>query len=48
MLTISQTFLRFIRWAGFVCGTWYKTVNDRMGVHRGAKRAFAPPWKLGL
>jgi len=24
-----------------VCGNRYKIVNDRMGVHRGAKRAFA-------
>ena len=40
-------FLRFIRWAGFVCGIWYKTVNDRMGVRRVGKCPF-PPRKFGL
>ena len=40
-------FLRFIRWAGLVCGTWYKIVNDCMGVRRVGKCPF-PPWKLGL
>jgi len=45
---LVTTFLRFIRWAGHVCGTWYKIVNDCMGVRRAAKRAFAPPgnWDL--
>jgi len=33
-------FLRFIRWAGFVCGTWYEIVNDRMGVRRWANARF--------
>jgi len=39
-------FLRFIRWAGLVCGTWYKIVSDCMGVRRVGKCPF-PPWKLG-
>jgi len=33
-------FLRFIRWAGVVCGTWYKRVNDRLGVRRVGKYPF--------
>jgi len=46
----SKTLLRFIRWAGRVCGTWYKIVNDRMGVHRvwEAKRAFALRLEIGI
>jgi len=42
MLTISQK--RFFVSRDelvLVCGTWYKIVNNRMGVRRGAKRAFA-------
>jgi len=38
----SKPFLRFIRWADLVCGTWYKIVSDRMGVRKWAKRTFAP------
>jgi len=40
-------FLRFIRWAGFVYGTWYKIVNDRMGVRRVGKYPF-PPLEFGI
>ena len=42
--------LRFIRWAGLVYGTWYKIVNDRMGVRRarGQNRNLPPALKLGL
>jgi len=35
-----KTFLHFIRWAGLVCGTWYKIVSDRTGVRRGANARF--------
>jgi len=35
-------FLRFIRWAGLVCGTWYKMVNERTGVRRVVKCLFPP------
>ena len=37
-------------WAGLVAGTWYKIVNDRMGVRRAgeAKRAFAPRLEIGI
>ena len=36
-------FLRFNRWAGLVCGTWYKIVNYRRTVRRGGKCPFCPP-----
>jgi len=39
-------FLRFIRWAGLVCGTWYKIVNDRTGVRRGVNARF--PLEIGI
>jgi len=51
MVTISQIrLLRFIRRAGLVCGTWYKIVNDRMGVRRAGRQNgnFSPAWILGL
>jgi len=35
-------FLLFIRWAGLVCGTWYKIVNDRMGVRKSGKTGISP------
>ena len=46
----SKALLRFIRWVGLVYGTWYKIINDRMGVHRAweAKRAFAPRLEIGI
>jgi len=43
MLTIIQkTFLRFVRWAGLVWGTWYKRVNYRMDVRRVGKTGIFP------
>ena len=43
-------FVHFIRRAGLVYGTWYKIVNDRMGVRRarGAKWEFAPRLETGI
>jgi len=35
-------FLRFIRWAGLVCETWYKIDNDRAGVRKGGQMPFFP------
>jgi len=35
-------FLLFIRWAGLVCGTWYKMVSERRGVRRVVKCPFPP------
>jgi len=40
MLTISQK--SFIRRGRLVCETWYKIVNDRMGVLRGGKTGISP------
>jgi len=41
-------FLRFIRSASLVYGTWYTIVIDRMGVRRVRKTSICPPWKLAL
>jgi len=37
-------------WAGLVYGTWYKIVNDGMGVRRAgeAKRVFALRLEIGI
>ena len=40
-------FLRFIRWAGLVCGNRYKIVNNRMGVRREGKTGICP-LKIGI
>ena len=40
-------FLRFVRWAGFVCGTWYKIGNDRTDLSQGGQMPVSPR-KLGL
>ena len=51
MLTISQKRF-FVSWdeLSLVCATWYKIINDRVGVRRAgeAKRAFALRLEIGI